>query len=80
MRELNQFEDYLVHEFVEDYEDGLMSRRDLVGRVLHISGGVASAAAVLTSLGVRPLAASAQQGSPAAGSPPAATPTTPRRT
>jgi carboxymethylenebutenolidase len=79
MRELNQFEDYLVHEFVDDYHEGQMSRRDLVGRVLHISGGVASAAAVLSSLGVAPLTASAQQASPAASSPAAvATPTGPR--
>ena len=30
MKELNQFETYLVHEFVEDYEDGVMSRRDMI--------------------------------------------------
>jgi carboxymethylenebutenolidase len=53
---------YLVHEFVEDYEDGLLSRRGLVGRVLHITGGVAAAAGVLTSLGVK--AGSAAQDSP----------------
>ena len=38
-RELSQFETYLVHEFVEDYVDGLMSRRDMMRRVLHITGG-----------------------------------------
>jgi carboxymethylenebutenolidase len=30
-RELSQFENYLVHEFVEDYVDGIMSRRDMIG-------------------------------------------------
>ncbi len=30
MKQLNQFETYLVHEFVEDYEDGIMSRRDMM--------------------------------------------------
>ena len=41
-----------------------MSRRDMVSRVLHITGGVGAAATVLTSLGVR--AAAAQDASPAA--------------
>lgn len=74
--QLNQFQTYLVHEFVEDYDDGIMSRRDLVSRVLHITGGVAAAAGVLTTLGVRPLAAAGQEGTP----PPMPTPTGPRST
>ena len=53
-RELSQFETYLVHEFVEDYVDGIMSRRDMMLRVLHITGGVATTATVLTQLGVTP--------------------------
>ena len=52
MQELNRFQRYLVHEFVEDYQDGLMSRRDMMSRVLHITGGVAAAATMLTKLGV----------------------------
>lgn len=62
MEPLRPFESYLIHEFVEDYHDGLMSRRDMVRRVLHITGGVASAATVLTALGVsaRPGEAAAQ--------------------
>ena len=62
VRELSQFETYLVHEFVEDYVDGIMSRRDMVRRVLHITGGVPATATVLTQLGVKP--ASAQEGTP----------------
>lgn len=61
MRELNQFQNYLVHEFVDDYQDGLMSRRDMVARVLHITGGVAAAATMLTSLGVRAADANAPE-------------------
>ena len=72
MKELNQFETYLVHEFVEDYEDGVMSRRDMIHRVLHITGGVAATATLLSHLGVT--SASAQQGTP----PPQPTPTGPR--
>lgn len=52
MRELNQFQQYLVHEFVDDYNDGVMSRRDMMRRVIHITGGVAAAATTLTTLGV----------------------------
>jgi carboxymethylenebutenolidase len=64
---LPQYETYLIHEFVEDYEDGLMSRRDMVRRVILLAGGVAGAATALTTLGVRPLsraAAAAQQATP----------------
>ena len=71
-RELSQLETYLVHEFIEDYVDGIMSRRDMVCRVLHITGGVAATATVLTQLGVK--SASAQEGTPA----PPPTPTGPR--
>lgn len=63
LEQLNPMQRYLVHEFVEDYEDGLLSRRDMISRVLHITGSVAGAAAVLTSLGVQ--ATGAQGATPA---------------
>ena len=69
MKELNQFERYLVHEFVEDYHEGLLNRRDMVARVVRITGGVATTATWLTTLGVGPLSASAQSGTPAAPGP-----------
>lgn len=75
-KELTQFENYLVHEFVDDYVDGIMSRRDMMRRVLHITGGVASCATILTQLGVRSV--SAQEATPTAPPPP--TPTGPRST
>jgi carboxymethylenebutenolidase len=53
MRALNQFQEYLVHEFVDDYNDGLMPRRDMIRRVLRIMGTAAGAATILTSLGVK---------------------------
>jgi carboxymethylenebutenolidase len=74
VRELNQFENYLVHEFVEDYDDGIMSRRDMVRRVLHITGSVAATATILTKLGVK--SAYGQEATPTAPPPP--TPTGPR--
>ncbi len=45
---------YLVSEFVENYEDGAMARRDLLERVLRITGSAATAASVLLALGVKP--------------------------
>lgn len=48
---MNLFQEYLIHEFVEDYKDGYLSRRDLIRRVLHITGGAASTATVLVALG-----------------------------
>jgi len=59
MRRLVPFETYLIHEFVEDDEEGLMSRRDMIRRVLLITGGIATTATILTTLGVTPLTRSA---------------------
>lgn len=74
MRELNQFQRYLVHEFVDDYNDGMMSRRDMLARVLKITGSAAAAATTLTALGVKAADANqpdrlVQQGTPAAQGP-----------
>ncbi|MDQ3541457.1 MAG: hypothetical protein M3440_12295, partial [Chloroflexota bacterium] len=74
MRELNQFQRYLVHEFVDDYKDGVMSRRDMMARVLKITGSAAAAATTLTALGVKAADANEPaklllQGTPAAQSP-----------
>ena len=51
--------------------DGLMSRRDMIRRVLLITGGVATAATILTSLGVTPMtrAAYALETTPVANEP-----------
>lgn len=68
LEHLNPMQRYLVHEFVEDYEDGLLSRRDMIGRVLHITGGIGAAAAALTALGVK--TAGAQGATPAPPSEP----------
>jgi carboxymethylenebutenolidase len=62
--QLNPMQRYLVREFVEDYEDGLLSRRGMIGRVLHITGSVAAAATILTTLGVK--AGGAQETTPPA--------------
>lgn len=65
-RQLTPMQQYLVHEFIDDYEDGLMSRRDMVQRVMHITGGVATTATLLASMGVP--STSAQDATPPANS------------
>jgi carboxymethylenebutenolidase len=52
MRLMNQFQEYFVREFVEEYRIGHMSRRDMMRRIEYIGGGRASTAAVLESLGM----------------------------
>ncbi len=63
MRDLKPFENYLIHEFVDDWRDGYLTRREMIKRVLYITGGVAATATVLTQLGVTPMtrAAMAQE-------------------
>jgi len=58
----NPMQRYLCHEFVEDYEDGILSRRDMISRVLHITGSAAAAATTLTMVGVK--AGGAQESTP----------------
>lgn len=65
---MNDLQQYLIHEFVADYKEGLLSRRDLIRRVLYITGGLASTATILSALGCGP----SSQPSPAAGAPPTA--------
>lgn len=48
---MNDIQRYFVEEFAEEYHEGHMSRRDLVRRVLLITGGVASTATTLLVLG-----------------------------
>jgi carboxymethylenebutenolidase len=69
---MNQFEEYFVREFVEEYRVGHMSRRDMMRRVLYITGGIASTAALLESLGVPPVAFA--QAAPPPAAPQAASP------
>lgn len=63
---MSSFQDYFVEEFVEEYKAGRMSRRDMMRRILFITGGVASAAALLTSMGVPQIALAQQQTSTSA--------------
>jgi carboxymethylenebutenolidase len=48
---VNDTQRYFVEEFAEEYREGHISRRDLLRRVLLITGGAASAATTLLALG-----------------------------
>ena len=50
---MNDNQRYFVEEFAEDYQLGRMNRRELLRRVLLITGGAASAASALVALGWR---------------------------
>lgn len=54
--QLNHLQAYLAQEFVDDYHEGRMTRRELLARILGITGGVASAATILLTLGCEPQA------------------------
>jgi len=49
---LNQMQWYLGEETIEDYQDGLLSRRGMLKRLIVICGGSAAAATILTACGV----------------------------
>lgn len=48
---LNDMQQYLVDEFVEDYQTGLMSRRDALRRIAAITGSMAMATTILAACG-----------------------------
>ncbi len=50
--DLNQMQWYLGEETVEDFQDGIISRRAMLKRLIVISGGSAAAAVVLAACGV----------------------------
>lgn len=72
---LNQMQWYLGEETIEDYEDGLISRRAMLKRLIVICGGSAAAATVLAACGAPPPATPAATGAPAPTDAPAAEPT-----
>jgi carboxymethylenebutenolidase len=48
---MTEFERYIVEENIEDFNDGLISRRELLRRVSLITGSTAATAALLTAMG-----------------------------
>lgn len=56
MVELTQVQRYLIEEFAEDYQSGELERREMLRRVVLITGSITAAATVLTTLGCTPSA------------------------
>jgi carboxymethylenebutenolidase len=48
---MTEFERYIVEEHVEDFNDGVITRRELLRRVTLITGSVAATATLLTAMG-----------------------------
>src|SRR5438552_1946014 len=69
--ELNETQRYFIEEHVEDFRDGLITRRELVRRATLIAGRAPTAAAVLAACDTTPRPASAS--APAASTAPTAT-------
>jgi len=59
MAQMHDMQRYLVEEFAEEYLEGRMKRRDLLRRVLLMTGSAAVTASALAALGVRSRAAEA---------------------
>ncbi len=62
---LNHLQAYLAQEFIDDYNQGYMTRRQMLARIVGITGGIGSAATLLLMMGCRPVG----QTSPPAGQP-----------
>ena len=61
---MNQFQRYLLDEFVEDYRAGQMSRREFVMKVIGVSGGLAAAMGLFSSVGLSGAEIAAAQAAP----------------
>ena len=72
--QLNQMQWYLGEETIEDYDDGLITRRTLLRRLIAICGGSTAAAALMSACGA-PVNAPAATAAPANA--PQSLPTTP---
>jgi len=51
---MNEIQRYLAEEHVEDFQDGLITRRELLRRLTLITGSAAAAAAFLAACGLGP--------------------------
>jgi carboxymethylenebutenolidase len=63
---MNHFQRYFLDEFVEDFRDGRLNRRDFILRAIAVSGGLTAAAGLLRSLGLTDADVAAAQAAPAA--------------
>jgi carboxymethylenebutenolidase len=68
---LNDMQLYLVDEYVEDFQEGLLSRRDALRRIAAITGSMVFATAMLAACGTSADAPTAAEGSTTTASSPA---------
>lgn len=61
---MNQFQRYLLDEFVEDYREGRMRRREFVMKVIGVAGGLAAATGVFSTVGLSDAEVAAAQAEP----------------
>jgi carboxymethylenebutenolidase len=61
---VNYFQRYLLDEFEEDYREGRMSRRDFVMKAIGVSGGLAAAMGLFSSVGLSVAEVAAAQSAP----------------
>src|SRR5438270_1882146 len=61
---MNQFQHYLLDEFVEDYREGRMSRRDFVRKSIGVAGGLAAAMSLFSAAGLSEAEVAAAQAEP----------------
>jgi carboxymethylenebutenolidase len=71
MMTLNELQTYMVYEYVADHKAGWLSRRDMLRRVLNITGGLGTTATLLLALGCSAPAATPTSSAPAAARSPA---------
>lgn len=50
-KNLNYMQQYLIEEFIEEYTEGHISRRDMLRRILAVTGSIATTATVLVACG-----------------------------
>src|SRR5215471_14131815 len=61
---MNQFQQYLLDEFADDYRDGRMSRRDFVVKAIGVAGGLTAAMGLFGEVGLSPTEVAAAQAEP----------------
>src|SRR5262249_29325818 len=61
---MNQFQQYLLDEFADDYRQGRMSRRDFVVKAIGVAGGLGAAMGLLGAVGLNAAEVAAAQAEP----------------
>jgi carboxymethylenebutenolidase len=65
---MTDFERYVVEEHIEDFNDGLISRRELIRRITFITGSATASVALLSAMGCSPTPAGTPAPTPTARS------------